>query len=108
MAVKPGSQNMIEIYNYDRLLAQVFRQLKNEFSKRNFDLAQQYDRVMVNESLAKATRLKQLKMILSLTRLFKKDLNNATKSDNKLMFNNQIGFSKSSHVVLRNITHSEL
>lgn len=75
------TENMIGIYDYEKQFVRVFRQLKNEFSKKNFDLVQQYDRVMVNESLAKATRLKQIKMILSLTRLLQKDWNDATKPD---------------------------
>ena len=41
----------------------------------------QYDKVMVNETLAKATRLKQLKIILSLTRLLQKNWNTVTKQD---------------------------
>lgn len=85
---------MIGIYNYEKQFIQVFRQLKKEFSKRNFDLVQQYDRVMVNESLAKATRLKQIKMILSLTRLLQKDWNDVTKPDiDDLVYNIMIKYA---------------
>ena len=62
-----------EIYNFDRMFDQVFKLLKNELSSRNFALVMKYEKVMVSDILAKATRLKQLKIILSLTKLLQKD-----------------------------------
>jgi integrase len=74
-------QKNMDIYNYDKLFERVFKQLKNELSGNNFEVIQRYERIMVTESLAQATRLKHLKMLLSLTRLHNKDWADLTKSD---------------------------
>lgn len=74
-------KNNIDIYNYDKLFDRLSKQLNNELSKENFEIIQRYDRIMVTESLAKATRLKHLKMLLSLTRFHNKNWVDLTKSD---------------------------
>ena len=61
------------IYDYDYQLKNVFALLKKDLSQNNFKLVAKYDIAMVNSSLSKATRHKNLKMILSLSRLLQKD-----------------------------------
>lgn len=52
-----------------------------ELSPENFALVKRYDIEMVQAALAKATRHKHLKMILSLTRLLNKNWEQTTKND---------------------------
>ena len=64
MKNKTGSDGSFDLYNYDKLFSGAFRQLKEELSAANFELVQNYDKVMVNDSLAKATRLKHSLMVI--------------------------------------------
>ncbi|MCH7561452.1 MAG: hypothetical protein IIC67_08855 [Thaumarchaeota archaeon] len=73
MSQKLDSKKSIGIYDYDYLLKNVFALLKKDLSENNVKLVTKYDIVMVNSSLSKATRHKNLKMILSLSRLLQKD-----------------------------------
>jgi len=81
MSQKLGSKSKIGIYDYDYQLKQVFALIKKEFSEKNIVLTEKYDLAMVNASLSKATRHKNLKMILSLSRLLNKDWEDVTKDD---------------------------
>ncbi len=81
MSQKLQSKQHIDIYNYDNLFRRMLKQLMRELSQENHNLVQKYDQVMVVSSLSKATRLKHLKMLLSLTRMLKKDWTQAEKSD---------------------------
>ena len=76
-----SSKNTIGIYNYDQLLKQVWKLLRKELSDKNVKLIQKYDKAMVNSSLSKATRQKNLKMILSLSRMLNQDWQDVTKDD---------------------------
>ena len=94
MSQKLGSKRKNGIHDYDYQLKNLNSLLKKDLSKNNFDLVTKYDIVMVNASLSKATRHKNLKMILSLTRLLDKDWENVTGEDiEKLVFKvmNQYG-----------------
>jgi FKBP-type peptidyl-prolyl cis-trans isomerase (trigger factor) len=73
--------SQIRIYDHENLIQNVFKLIQKEVLENNFQLIQKYDRGMVNSSLAKATRHKHLKMILSLSRLLKKDWITITKED---------------------------
>jgi len=73
MSQKLDSKKEIGIYDYDYQLKNVFALLKKDLSENNVKLVTKYDIAMVNFSLSKATRHKNLKMILSLSRLLQKD-----------------------------------
>ena len=70
-----------QIHNYDSFIKAIIRHITTEFSSANSELILKYDKVMVRESLAKATRRKHLEMLLSLTRFLKKDWQDVTKDD---------------------------
>ena len=76
-----SKKQSIAIYNYDNLLKKLWSTIKRELSEQNVKLLQKYDKIMITTSLAKATRLKQLKMILSLSRLLQKNWEDFTKED---------------------------
>ena len=69
------------VYDYDNLLTSVSTLLKRDLSQNNVKLIEKYDMTMVNASLSKATRHKNLKMVLSLSRLLQKDWMDVTKDD---------------------------
>lgn len=71
----------IDIYEYDKQLGWIYNLLKKEISAENFNLVQKYDTYMVKDGLAKGTRLKHLKMLLSLDRLLKKDWSDVSDDD---------------------------
>src|SRR5439155_12197142 len=81
--LKPKAQALpqIEIYNYDSIFKRLFRLVDSELSTENADLVKKYDQLMVSQSLAKATRSKQLKIILQLSRMVNKNWIEVTKSD---------------------------
>ncbi len=81
MSQKLGSKGKIGIYDYDYLIEHTFALIKKELSKNNVKLITKYDLAMVNSTLSKATRHKNLKMILSLSRLLNKDWESVTKDD---------------------------
>ena len=81
MSQKLGSKSKISIYDYDYQLNHVFALIKKELSEKNVQLTEKYDLAMVNSSLSKATRHKNLKMILSLSRLLNKNWIDVTKDD---------------------------
>ncbi len=81
MSQKFDSKKSIGIYDYDYLLKNVFALLKRDLSENNVKLVTKYDIAMVNSSLSKATRHKNLKMILSLSRLLQKDWVDVTAHD---------------------------
>jgi len=74
-------RNTIEIYDHDKMIAQTFALIKRDLSLEYYELAKKYDVAMVKDTLSKATRLKQLKMFLSLGRLLNKDWSKITEND---------------------------
>ena len=75
------SKDGIGLYDYDYQLKNVFALIKKDLSENNLNLITKYDITMVNSSLSKATRHKNLKMILSLSRLLQKDWADVNSSD---------------------------
>ncbi|RDJ31219.1 MAG: integrase [Crenarchaeota archaeon] len=76
-----------QIHNYDGAINSLLSSIEKELSTKNSELILKYDRVLVRESLAKATRRKHLEILLSLSRLLKKDWHDVTKDDvNDLVF----------------------
>ncbi|PJB98589.1 MAG: integrase, partial [Nitrosopumilales archaeon CG_4_9_14_0_8_um_filter_34_10] len=68
---------------------------KNELSESNYALIEKYDRQMVTDTLGHATRRKNLEVILSLSRLIKKDWNDVTHDDiSKLVYDIMTKYSK--------------
>ncbi len=81
MSQKLDSKAGIGLYDYDYQLKNIHFLLKRDLSENNYDLVTKYDIAMVNSSLSKATRHKNLKMILSLSRMLNKDWQDVTKHD---------------------------
>jgi hypothetical protein len=69
------------IYDYDLRIQRTHKLIKSELSKTNQQLIEKYDKVMISESLAKATRHKNLQIVLNLSRYLNKDWTLATKDD---------------------------
>ena len=76
-----SKKQSIAIYNHDLFLKRTWTIIKRELSDQNVALLQKYDKAMVNSSLAKATRIKQLNMIISLSRILGKNWVDVTKED---------------------------
>src|SRR6185437_13739204 len=74
-------------YDFDRMLEKSLERIHVELSKINADLIEKYDKEMVRSSLSKATRLKHLETLLSLSRILQKDWNSVTRDDiNELLY----------------------
>lgn len=69
------------IYNYDSRLSSAMRMVSRETSGPNCEIIAKYDRLMVTEGLAKATRCRTLQLLLNLTRFLGKDWGEATPDD---------------------------
>jgi len=70
-----------EIHPYDMKIDSIYKLIEREVSKNNVKLIKDYDHYMARQSLAKATRLKHLQIILNLSRMIKKDWKSANKQD---------------------------
>jgi hypothetical protein len=81
MTQRLASSENTDLYDFDRKIISLHQTMKNEFSKENYELINRYDEVMINEALAKATRLKHLQTISNLTRMIKKEWSGIIKSD---------------------------
>lgn len=73
--------NTIEIYDNDKMIMQTFHLIKRDLSEEHCVLAKKYDVAMVKDTLGKTTRLKQLKVLLSLGRLLGKNWSDCIKDD---------------------------
>jgi hypothetical protein len=75
MSIKPVQQNKKEIliHDFEKGLDHTLKAIERELSERNIDLIKRYNKEMVRRSLARGTRLKHLLIILSLSRILKKD-----------------------------------
>jgi hypothetical protein len=82
MSLRQNTSNKVrDIYKLDRQLDRVWTQIKTELSTQNRTILDKYDTEMVNVSLGKATRIKHLKIILSITRKINKNWNDVNKDD---------------------------
>lgn len=77
------AKNEIDIYEYDRRIDGTKRLIRNEpkITEGSLKLIEEYDGLMARESLAKATRLKHLQVLLTLSRLLPVEWKYVTKSD---------------------------
>ncbi len=78
-----AQQNKYSIYTYDRDIASLHRQIKALTSPRNVELILKYDKEMVQNSLAKATRKKHLEVLCMQSRIISKDWDKLTKENVK-------------------------
>lgn len=62
-------------------MSQINNQITRELSSENVSLIKRYDREMVSQSMATATRQKHLRTLLTLSRLLNKDWKYVTKDD---------------------------
>lgn len=70
-----------DIHDYNRRLYLIHEKAKEELSKRNLTLIQDYDKSMVRTPLAKATRAKHLSSIITITRMINKDWKDVLRAD---------------------------
>ena len=71
----------IEIHPFDVKIDAIYRLIEKELSEENIALIKKYDQHMTRQSLAKATRLKHLQIVLNLSRMIKKDWTGVIKDD---------------------------
>ena len=78
----------IEVHPYETKINQILQRIEQRVSETNLQLIRKYDRQLVNESLAHATRLKNLETVLNLTTILNKDWNQVDADDIKeLVYN---------------------
>ena len=70
-----------DIYKLDKQLSRVWKQIKSTLSEDSIQLIEKYDTELVNLGIAKATRIKQLKIIHSISRKINKNWSDITKND---------------------------
>ena len=75
------SQEVRDTYKLDKQLERVEKQIKNELSNSQSFLLEKYDSEMVNIGLGKSTRIKHMKILLSITRKTNKEWYDITKDD---------------------------
>lgn len=74
-------QEVRDIYKLDKHLSRVWNQINATLPLESIQLLEKYDSDMINLGIAKATRIKQLKIINSLSRRLNKDWSDVTKQD---------------------------
>ena len=70
-----------DLYDLEKRLERSHKTARREFSESNFVLFEKYDEFMLAETLAKATRDKNLQVVIGLTRLLGKNWADVTKDD---------------------------
>ncbi len=81
MSLKLVKTKRRSIYDYDDRIKRTFNLIEKELSDNNIELIHKYDRLMITEGHAKATRHKHLQTLLNLSRFLKKDWIDATTDD---------------------------
>jgi integrase/recombinase XerD len=76
-----GKPQFTSICDYNDRIERTYKIIEKELSQENAEMIKKYDRSMLSESLAKATRHKHLQVILNLTRFLRKDWKDVTKDD---------------------------
>ena len=79
-AIKRPNDEIL-VHDYKTIIDNIYKQIESELSKNNVEIIKKYDRVLVNESLADATRSKNLSTLLSLSRFLGKDWIETAKED---------------------------
>ena len=70
-----------EIHPYEIKIQNTLKQCRRDLSEANYDLILKYDMAMIRDTLALATRNKHLEILLSLSRMLKKDWTCVSKDD---------------------------
>ena len=71
----------LDIHNYDKRISSCLKRIEHDLSKKNVELIKKYHKFMKLETIAKATHLKHLEILLNLSRFLKKDWALATLDD---------------------------
>jgi len=88
-------QDKIRLYDYDRIIIRTFALMQKDLSENNLRIIKKFDMVLVNESLSDARRSKILGTLLSLSRMLKKNWDEANKEDmEQLVYDFNKKFSK--------------
>lgn len=74
-------KNNLDIHNYDKRISSCTRRIEKALSEANVDIIKKYHRAMKLETIAKATQLKHLEIMLNLSRFLKKDWKQASLDD---------------------------
>ena len=74
-------QEVRDIYKLDKHLSRIWNQINSTLSNESVKLIEKYETEMINLGIAKATRIKHLKIIYSLSRRINKEWSDVTKSD---------------------------
>ena len=75
------SRTVNDIHNYDKRISSCLRRIELDLSEDNVDLIAKYHRLMKLETIAKATQLKHLEILLNLSRFLKKNWTQTTLPD---------------------------
>ena len=70
-----------EIHPYEIKIQNTLKQCKRDLSESSYELILKYDMVMIRDTLALATRNKHLEILLSLSRILKKNWITVMKDD---------------------------
>jgi len=81
LSTRHESKYRIDIHNYKSRMNQINNQIQRELSFENVSLIKRYDREMVSQSIAIATRQKHLRTLLTLSRLVNKNWVDVRKDD---------------------------
>ena len=81
MSQKTKFSKEIDIYDYDKRLERTHKLLKRDLSTKNYNFIKKYDQYLTREARAKAYRLKSINTLLTITRILKKDWDQANKED---------------------------
>jgi len=81
LAQELRKSNSFSIYDYDERIRRTYNLIKRDLSKQNQELIRNYDTAMISQGLGKAARLKNLQIVLNLSRFLRKDWKDATKND---------------------------
>ena len=81
MSQKTKFSQEIDIYGYDKRLERTHKLLKRDLSTKNYDFIKKYDQYLTREARAKAYRLKSINTLLTISRILKKDWDQANKED---------------------------
>jgi len=71
----------IDIYDYDDRIRRTNNLIKRDLSNENQELIRNYDAAMISQGLGKAARLKNLQIVLNLSRFLRKDWKDAGKNE---------------------------
>ena len=99
----------IVVHDYKAIIQSLYRRIEKGLSEKNVELIKKYDKVLVNESLADATRSKNLSIILSLTRLLEMEWVDTTKEDiENLIFKVNRRFSENGQETNTTVDHKKI